>query len=147
MLNAIQPGSYLRPHRHLQPPRSEAWIALRGAVLLVIFSDDGVVSEYVVLDANSVVFGVDLVAGPYHTLAALKPDSVIYEVKTGPYEEVGPEEGSDDAQRYLEKLLRACGQDYSLAAPPGAPPDKASSHRCAWDTGAGKKGLSRQFVN
>src|SRR6187551_3594660 len=26
MFNAIQPGSYARPHRHLDPPKAEAWI-------------------------------------------------------------------------------------------------------------------------
>jgi hypothetical protein len=45
MLNAIQPGSYVRPHRHLDPPKAEAWIVLRGAVLFVTFLDDGTVSN------------------------------------------------------------------------------------------------------
>ena len=30
MLNAIEPESYIRPHRHLEPPRDEAFFVLRG---------------------------------------------------------------------------------------------------------------------
>ncbi len=30
MLNAVQPDSYVRPHRHLDPPKAEAWILLQG---------------------------------------------------------------------------------------------------------------------
>lgn len=123
MLNAMQPGSYVRPHRHLDPPKAEAVIVLRGAVLFVTFFEDGGIRDYLVLEANSETFGVDLVPGHYHTLAALKPDTVIYEVKTGPYEETtdksfapwAPAEGTTEAQNFLRNLLKACGQDPSLS--------------------------------
>jgi cupin fold WbuC family metalloprotein len=122
MLNAIQPGSYVGPHRHLDPPKAEAWIVLRGAVLFVTFFEDGGIRDHLVLDANSEMFGVDLVPGHYHTLAALKPDTIIYEVKTGPYEEAtdksfaswAPAEGTAEARNYLSSLLKACGQDPSV---------------------------------
>ena len=74
MLNAMQPGSYVRPHRHLDPPKAEASIVLRGAVLFVTFFEDGRIRDHRVLNADSETFGVDLVPGHYHTLAALKPD-------------------------------------------------------------------------
>lgn len=123
MFNAIQPGSYVRPHRHLDPPKAEAWIVLRGALLFVTFLDDGTIADHVVLDSESGTFGVDLVPGHYHTLAALRPDTIIYEVKTGPYEATtdksfapwAPEEGTAEAQSYLSDLLMACGQDPSLS--------------------------------
>jgi cupin fold WbuC family metalloprotein len=121
MLNAIQPGSYIRPHRHLDPPKAEAWIVLRGAVLFVTFLDDGTISNHLVLDAESETFGVDLVPGHYHTLAALKPDTIIYEVKTGPYKEAtdksyapwAPAEGTLEGQNYLRNLLKMCDRDPS----------------------------------
>ncbi len=123
MLNATQPGSYVRPHCHFDPPKSEAWIVLRGTVLFVTFFEDGGIREHLVLDAESETFGVDLVPGHYHTLAALKPNTVIYEVKTGPYEETtdksfapwAPAEGTVEAQNYLRNLLEACRQDPSLS--------------------------------
>jgi hypothetical protein len=57
MLNAVQPGSYVRPHRHLDPPKAEAWIVLRGAVLFVTFFDDGGISEHLVSMLNRNLWG------------------------------------------------------------------------------------------
>ena len=118
MLNAIQPGSYVRPHRHLDPPKPEAWIILQGRLLFVTFNDDGKIERHHVLAAQSEQFGVDLVPGRYHTIAALVPDTVIFEVKSGPYEAAAdksfapwaPEEGTPQADIYLRELLTRCGQ-------------------------------------
>lgn len=85
MLNAMQPDTYARPHRHLDPPKAEAWVLLRGAVAFFTFHDDGTVDAIVRLGLPGDPVGVDLQPGIFHTLLALQPDSVIYEVKTGPY--------------------------------------------------------------
>jgi cupin fold WbuC family metalloprotein len=113
MLNAVQPGSYIRPHRHLDPPKAEAWIVLRGAAAFFAFEDDGRIRECRRLEAGGEAVGVDLAPGIFHTFAALAPDTVIYEVKTGPYSEKtdksfapwAPEEGAPDASRYLDGLV------------------------------------------
>lgn len=115
MLNAIQPDSYVRPHRHLEPPKAEAWILLRGSLLFLTFDDDGRVRDRLVLSHGSDTFGVDLVPGIYHTVVALEPDTVIYEVKTGPYQQASdksfapwaPEEDSPDAPHYLAQLAKS----------------------------------------
>src|SRR5688572_30132043 len=87
MLNAVQPGSYVRPHRHLEPPKAEAWIVLRGALVFFTFESDGQVRDCLRLAAGSARFGVDLAPGVYHSFVALEPDTVIYEVKNGPYDQ------------------------------------------------------------
>jgi cupin fold WbuC family metalloprotein len=112
MLNAVQPESYVRPHRHLDPPKAEAWIVLRGSLLFFTFHDDGRVRERRVLRAAGPAFGVDLVPGIYHSFIALEPDTVIYEVKNGPYQAHNdkafapwsPEEGSAQAPAYMAEL-------------------------------------------
>jgi cupin fold WbuC family metalloprotein len=112
MLNAVQPQSYVRPHRHLDPPKAEAWILLRGSLLFFTFHDDGRVRERRVLRAAGPEFGVDLVPGVYHSFIALEPDTVIYEVKNGPYAAHNdksfapwaPEEGSPQAATYMAEL-------------------------------------------
>ena len=63
LLNAMQPDSYIPPHRHLDPPKAEAWILLRGAVAFFTFEDDGRVRECLRLSAGSDHFGIDLVPG------------------------------------------------------------------------------------
>ncbi len=118
MLNAIQPGSYVHPHRHLSPPKSEAWIVLRGKLLFVSFEDDGRVEQTAVLAPSGVHFGVDLIPGRYHTIVALEPDTVIYEVKSGPYTQAtdkafapwAPAEGTPEADVYLAELEKLSSQ-------------------------------------
>jgi cupin fold WbuC family metalloprotein len=115
MLNAVQVDSYVRPHRHLDPPKSEAFIVLRGALVFFTFEDDGRLRDSIRLAAGSERFGVDLAPGIYHSFAALEPDTVIYEVKNGPYEAANdksfapfaPEEGTPEAADYVRSLLAA----------------------------------------
>jgi cupin fold WbuC family metalloprotein len=114
MFNAVQPDSYIRPHRHLDPPKAEAWIVLAGSLAFFTFEDDGRVRDCLRLAANSAAFGVDLVAGVYHTFVALEPDTLIYEVKPGPYAPSNdkafgpwaPAEGTPEAPAYQTALLR-----------------------------------------
>ncbi len=52
LFNAIEPGSYICPHRHAADPRDELLIAVRGTMALVTFDEQGVV-------AGVIRFGVD----------------------------------------------------------------------------------------
>jgi cupin fold WbuC family metalloprotein len=112
MLNVIQPDSYVRPHRHLEPPKAEAWVVLRGAVAFFTFEEDGRVRDCLSLEAGGEHFGVDLAPGIFHGLVALVPDTVIYEVKNGPYAPASdkafpswaPAEGTPEATGYLARL-------------------------------------------
>lgn len=114
MLNAVQPRSYVRPHRHLEPPKPEAWVLLRGELLFFTFDDDGGVRDRLLLRAGGPQFGVDLMPGVYHSFIALAPDTVIYEVKSGPYDASNdksfapwaPAENTPEAAVYLDALLR-----------------------------------------
>jgi cupin fold WbuC family metalloprotein len=113
MFNAVQPGSYVRPHRHLDPPKAEAWVLLRGAVAFFTFEPDGSARDCLHIAAGSDVFGVDLAPGVYHSFIALEPDTLIYEVKPGPYApsndktfpDWAPEEHSPQAAAYMAGLL------------------------------------------
>src|SRR5690348_2783021 len=112
MLNAVQPDSYIRPHRHLDPPKAEAWILLRGSLAFFTFDDDGTVRDCLRVSAGGDVFGVDLVPGIYHGFIALEPDTVIYEVKPGPYAAAddkafpawAPPEGDPAVPAYMARL-------------------------------------------
>ena len=117
MLNAMQPGTYFRPHRHLDPPKSEAVIVLRGALRVIEFSPDGDVLGWADMRPGGEVFGVDSVPGVYHTFIVLEPDTLIFESKDGPYQRAtdkdfpdwAPEEGGPDCRTYLEYLLAITG--------------------------------------
>jgi cupin fold WbuC family metalloprotein len=47
-LNAVEPDSYLRPHRHEDPDKTEIFLAIKGRVLIVEFDDNGSISDHFV---------------------------------------------------------------------------------------------------
>jgi cupin fold WbuC family metalloprotein len=114
MLNAIQPKSYIVPHRHLKDPKEETIIILQGSLGCVCFNNDGsiITDSICYLSAKSNQIGIDLRVGVWHTIFALEKDTVIFEVKSGPYTkssdkefaEWAPEENAVEAPAYLAKL-------------------------------------------
>lgn len=114
LLNAIEPGSYVMPHRHLDPTKGETMIVLRGTLGLVTFDDAGNVIDAVKVSPGSTAQGVDLPAGTWHTVFALEPDTVFFEAKAGPYQALAaeekatwaPAEGDVAAPAYLARLVR-----------------------------------------
>src|SRR5215210_8681697 len=84
MLNAIEPESYARPHKH--PNKPEAFVALRGNLLVVRYGDDGDPVEAVLVSADGPVKGVELPPGAWHSIVALEEDTVVFEVSQGPYD-------------------------------------------------------------
>src|SRR6266568_9500037 len=63
LLNAIEPASYIRPHRHLDPEKDEAFILMSGRLGIVVFSAEGVVDETVVLSHESGNLAADIPHG------------------------------------------------------------------------------------
>lgn len=117
LLNAIEPGSYIRPHRHLDSEKDEAFILLSGKLGVICFDDEGNVAEKVLLSAESGTLAADIPHGVFHTALALTSGTVFYEAKAGPYlplseEEKAcwaPEENSGESALYLinlEQLFR-----------------------------------------
>jgi cupin fold WbuC family metalloprotein len=82
---AMEPGTYVRPHRHMQPETWEILLILSGAVALLIFDDSGRVLERIELAADGEVTAVEIPANTWHAVASLKAGTVVFEVKQGPY--------------------------------------------------------------
>ena len=40
-LNAVEPGSYIRPHRHLTAGKTEIFIPFKGKFLVLIYDENG----------------------------------------------------------------------------------------------------------
>lgn len=92
LLNGIEPGSYIPPHRHLDPAKDESIFILRGRLGAVFFDENGNVTETATLEPGGVQVGINIPHGTYHTVLALAPDTVFFEAKAGPYLPVTPEE-------------------------------------------------------
>src|SRR5580700_9577920 len=52
-LNVLLRGTYIRPHRHANPPKSESFLVLEGAADVIIFDNDGAVTARYSLGAES----------------------------------------------------------------------------------------------
>lgn len=85
LFNAIEPGSYIRPHRHLHPPKAETMVLVAGRLGFLSFREDGTESDRVLLDAAGETFGIDVPPGVWHTFVSLEPGTVVFEAKAGPY--------------------------------------------------------------
>ncbi|WP_153116085.1 WbuC family cupin fold metalloprotein [Rhodocyclus tenuis] len=85
LLNAIEPGSYVPPHRHLDPAKDETMLLLRGRLGVVFFAEDGQVSAQALLEAGGECCGVNIPHGVFHSVLACTPGTVFFEAKAGPW--------------------------------------------------------------
>jgi cupin fold WbuC family metalloprotein len=112
MLNAVEPRSYIRPHKHLNPDKREAFIILKGSMAVVEFDEKGAISDHIILDASIGNYAAEITPASWHTVISLQSGSVYNEVKDGPYNimkdkifaDWSPEEGSAEADQYLKTL-------------------------------------------
>jgi len=124
MFNALQPGTYVAPHRHLDPSKDETVLVISGSMLFVEFTETGEIVRHVLLQPGTENFGVDVAPHIYHTYVPLKQDTLIFEVKTGPYSRTSdkdvpgwaPAEGSPEAESYLLAMLKKLAEEATSAA-------------------------------
>jgi cupin fold WbuC family metalloprotein len=118
LFNAIEPGSYIRPHRHASDPRDELLVAIRGLMALITFDDKGTVTK--VLRLGTEKYGpatcpaAEVPSDVWHTMIALESGCVLLETKAGPFDPDQPKdlapwapaEFSSDVSRYLKTLTQ-----------------------------------------
>lgn len=113
MINAIEPESYIPPHKHQNPDKPEVFLILKGKVAIVFFDDEGQVVQTEILDEKGPVDGVDIAPDTWHMPVSLKENSVVFEVTQGPYEETThkkfapwapAEENRQAGQNYLQQV-------------------------------------------
>ena len=111
-LVAMEPETYVRPHRHTGSHKDETLVALRGRFGLLVFDAQGNVTTHAVLAPDSEHSGANIAAGTFHSTVALESGAIIMEAKAGPYEPTtdkdwgpwAPPEGSAGAQDYLRVM-------------------------------------------
>jgi len=110
-LNVMIQGTYITPHRHLDPPKAESFLVLLGKMAFFTFDDTGRVLTAHVIGSDLV--GIDIQPGVWHTMTPLTPEAVCYEVKPGPYSATNdkdfapwaPREGDPGVAAYTDFLL------------------------------------------
>ncbi len=84
--NALEPDTYVQPHRHYAPPKIETFIFIQGSFLVVLFNDDGSIKDvkrFCKDGCSNIV--MDIKPGVWHSLICEESDTVYFEIKTGPY--------------------------------------------------------------
>lgn len=107
---AMEPGTYVRPHRHADPETWEVLMILRGSLALLLFDEKGKVTERTVLNSRGPVTAVEFSQNTWHVPVALEPGTVVFEIKHGPYKAIeeknlaswAPSEGMPAAAGLLE---------------------------------------------
>lgn len=110
LLNFLQPGTYIRPHRHPLEQATESVCLLSGHLEVLIFNPQGSIHARHHLTTTSPL--IDIEPGVWHGMIAHAPDTVIFEVKKGPYNPEtdkefaswSPEEDSSDVKKFLARL-------------------------------------------
>jgi cupin fold WbuC family metalloprotein len=111
-MNVMLRDTYVTPHRHLDPPKSESFIVLAGEMAFFSFNDHGEPAAPILLGRDPI--GIDIQPGIWHTLIVLSEHAICFEVKPGPYSAANdkdfapwaPREGSPQASEYLASLYR-----------------------------------------
>lgn len=112
LLNAIEPDSYIRPHRHLDKNKDESFVLLRGRLGIMTFADDGSILATSILSAATETVIADIPHGIFHTAISLESGTVFFEAKAGPYNPLtdaekapwAPEEDCSEASSYFVAL-------------------------------------------
>lgn len=83
LLNALEPGTIMPIHRHLNT--AETYLLLRGRLRVCFYNEQNELIEEVTLSAAEGKFGIDILAGEWHNIEIMESGTVIFEVKDGPY--------------------------------------------------------------
>ncbi len=114
LLNAMEPDSYIQPHRHLDNNKDETLAVIRGKMGLIIFGNNGTVEEKALLDPVGKVMMANIPHGTFHTLISLDGPSIFFESKAGPFIPLtqdekahwAPNEGDASSTEYLGSLKK-----------------------------------------
>jgi cupin fold WbuC family metalloprotein len=117
MLHAMEPDTYVQPHKHENPDKYEAFIILKGKVAAVEFSAGGEILDWIILDATAGNYGMEVPPRTWHSLVCLESGTVVYEVKNGPWDPSddkhfanwAPREGTEGCARFNQTILEKIG--------------------------------------
>ncbi|MCC8381323.1 WbuC family cupin fold metalloprotein [Xenorhabdus sp. PB30.3] len=82
----IKYGSYIPPHYHELPSQWEFFHIIKGCILFMTFSHEGIVENITEIGERSDIYAVEIPPMTCHTLVCKSPEAIIYEWKQGPFD-------------------------------------------------------------
>ena len=113
VFNFILMDSYMHPHLHPSSEKIEKMYLVRGSFGLLIFDDDGKVTDTIILEEEGKTF-LEVPAFTWHTYVMFSEKTIIYETMEGKYnpdswKQLAPwaaTEDSSEANPYLLSLKK-----------------------------------------
>ena len=111
VFNFVLADSYMQPHLHPGEEKIENMYLIEGSFALIIFDNNGRITETVVLEKGEKEF-IAVPAFTWHTYIMLTDEVIIYETMDGIYDQYtwkklakwAPEENSKESLNYLKIL-------------------------------------------
>ena len=122
--NALQPGTYVRPHRHRDPPRWEVFLAVRGRAVVLTFDETGRITARIEICPSGPDVAVEIEGDTWHTVAALGRDAVLFELKPGPYRPIDDKDFADWAPTGAIRGALTSSGGSATAEPGERPPGR-----------------------
>jgi cupin fold WbuC family metalloprotein len=122
LFNAMEPGTYVRPHRHARCNGWELMLAVRGAFSLLAFDDAGKVLARADIIAGADAAAVEIPAYTWHAAVVTAPGTVMFEVKPGPYSALDDKAFAPWAPTEGEPAAAEFVRWYETARPADLPP-------------------------
>lgn len=119
---AMEPGSYVKPHRHPQVNKWEFFLVLRGELDFYLFDNAGCLTDRIRLSATGSQQGIEIPPDTWHCTQAVGSGTLFLEVKPGPYQPMNekdfadwaPDENEPGVADFLSWLSAAkVGNSYS----------------------------------
>ena len=112
LINFLQPGTYIRPHKHPLAHATESIVMLKGSLRFFTVDDAGKVIRDQTMKAAPIPGVMDIEPGVWHSFLVLEADTILFECKKGPYNaktdkifaDWSPEEGDGNTKNWMEKL-------------------------------------------
>ena len=97
-------------------------MAIKGLFGFIMFTEQGLIESVILFGSEkyseklSIPSGLELTSGVWHTVVSLAENSILFEVKKGPFEPTlakefapwAPKEGDKNANLYLKQLRKEC---------------------------------------
>ena len=139
LFNALEPETYIPPHRHAREEGWELMVAVRGHFSILLFEDDGRLRSRHELSPEGPVLAFEIPPRSWHSVVAMATRTILLEIKEGPYSPLpkedfapwAPTEQSQDREAFLAWMKESRPGDYpppqeaaaeSVSGPALAPP-------------------------
>lgn len=93
LFNAMEPGTIIPIQRHQNT--AETIMIVRGKIKVLLYDDNKNIIEESILSHELGNYGVHIPINVWHCVEILEPDTVMFEVKEGPYTPLAPEDIMD----------------------------------------------------